>query len=93
MKTSKELQDEITELTAKWYELVGSDHHKDRDCHWYITGKWSYGSPVKYAVEHHGYVWDDVYSEFNTYSEACVFLIRLLNDAIFKTKKEREEME
>ena len=28
--------EEITKLTDEWYFLIGKDHHKDRDCHWYI---------------------------------------------------------
>ena len=36
-------EEEITKLTELWYEIVGNDHHKDRDCHWYINKVWSYG--------------------------------------------------
>jgi hypothetical protein len=33
--------EEITKLTNEWYFLIGKDHHKDRDCHWYVENKWS----------------------------------------------------
>ena len=33
---------EITKLTDEWYFLIGKDHCKDRDFHWYVETKWSY---------------------------------------------------
>lgn len=50
------LEEEITMLTAKWYKYVGFDHHKDRDCHWYIEKVWSYGEDPYYYAYHKGYV-------------------------------------
>jgi len=50
------LEQEITTLTAKWYKYVGFDHHKDRDCHWYIQKVWSYGEEPYYYAYHEGYV-------------------------------------
>lgn len=50
------LEEEITELTTKWYRYVGLDHHKDRDCHWYIQKVWSYGEEPYYYAYHYGYV-------------------------------------
>jgi hypothetical protein len=50
------LEEEITALTAKWYKYVNIDHHKDRDCHWYIQKMWSYGDEPYYQAFHHGYV-------------------------------------
>jgi len=32
----------ITNLTNEWYQLISRDHHKDRDCHFYINTVWSY---------------------------------------------------
>ena len=49
---------EILKLTSLWYEYVGMDHHKDRDCHWYINKVWSYGDVPYYRIEHHGYIYD-----------------------------------
>jgi hypothetical protein len=53
------LDDEITALTEKWCRYVGLDHHKDRDCHFYIEKRWSYGDPPKYRAQHYGYVAKD----------------------------------
>lgn len=89
MMSTQELQNKITELTSQWYSLIGGDHHKDRDCHWYINSVWSYGEPVKYRVEHYGYILDDISEDFNTYREACLFMIEELNAAI-KREKEQE---
>ena len=52
------LQEEITELTAKWFKYVNLDHHKDRDCHWYITKTYSYGEEPYYEAHHSGYILD-----------------------------------
>lgn len=52
------LEEEITALTAKWYKYVNLDHHKDRDCHWYIQKVWSYGQEPYYEAHHYGYILD-----------------------------------
>lgn len=53
------LEEEITVLTDKWYKYVNLDHHKDKDCHWYIEKRWSYGDEPYYQAFHHGYIADD----------------------------------
>lgn len=82
--------EDITKLTDEWYSLIGKDAHKDKDCHWYIETKWSYGQPPKYFVQHWGYILDDIEEEFGSYDEA---LIGLKNILIKKIKEEREWME
>jgi hypothetical protein len=52
------LDEEITVLTQKWYKYVNLDHHKDRDCHWYITKTYSYGDEAYYEAHHSGYILD-----------------------------------
>lgn len=52
------LQEEVINLTAKWYKYVNLDHHKDRDCHWYITKTYSYGQEPYYEAHHSGYIID-----------------------------------
>lgn len=47
--------DQITELCRRWYNYVGLDHHKDRDCHFYVEKKWSYGEEPVYSAHHSGY--------------------------------------
>lgn len=79
--------EEITELTENWYKLIGAGHHKDRDCHWYIETKWSYGYPPKYIVQHYGYVLDRIEEEFETYDKALEFLKETLLKEIEEYKK------
>ena len=66
---------EIVRLTRLWYEAVSRDYHKDRDCHWYITTKYSYGEQPTFAGSHPGYIgprW--VGEERTTYAEALADL-------------------
>ena len=78
------LIEEITKLTEEWYKLIGGDHHKDRDCHWYIEVKWSYGNPPKYIVMHYGYILKTIKDEYSTYEEA---LKGLKDTMIFQIKQ------
>jgi len=73
---------ELTKLTGYWYELM-IDHHKDRDCHWYIVEKHSYGEPPVWYAQHYGYILDEIYSpDFPTYEGAANWLINRLKRAI-----------
>ena len=77
--------DRITNLTEQWYKLIGKDSHKDRDCHFYIQTKWSYGNPPKYCVLHYGYIIHDFDGEeYDTYEEAqdglILFLQKIIED-------------
>lgn len=83
--------EEITKLTEEWYRLIGSDHHKDRDCHWYIETKWSYGYPPVYTVQHHGYIIDRIEEECDSYEIALIFLRDTLKKEIEDEKKSQEE--
>jgi hypothetical protein len=83
--------EEITKLTAEWYHLIGSDHHKDRDCHWYINTKWSYGRAPVYVVEHYGYILDHFDGQCDTYEEALRILKLKLEDAIAEEKQYQEQ--
>ncbi len=75
--------DYITKLTYQWYDLIARDHHKDKDCHFYIETKWSYGQPPKYWVRHYGYImYNFEGEEYNTYEEALDGLISFLEKAI-----------
>ena len=49
---------EVTALAAEYYEVVQGDIHKDRDCHWRIVERWSYGEHAGWFVEHDGYLAD-----------------------------------
>ena len=80
-------EEEITKLTELWFNIVGNDHHKDKDCHWYINKVWSYGDKPYYRVEHYGYVLDDIAKDFATSKEAHQFLMKTLIRNINKEYK------
>lgn len=62
---------EIVRLSRLWCEAISLDHHKDRDCHWYITTKYSYGEQPTFAASHHGYIGPRFQGEERTtYAEA-----------------------
>ncbi|HET7445382.1 MAG TPA: hypothetical protein VFJ57_12050 [Solirubrobacterales bacterium] len=77
---------EIAELITRHFEAVGSDCHKDCDCHWYITERWSYGEHTGWVVEHGGRCYDGLEhgedGPFPTREEAEVVLIDHLLAAI-----------
>jgi hypothetical protein len=82
-----EIIQEITELTDEWYHLIGKDHHKDRDCHWYIETKWSYGYAPIYTVTHQGYILHDLEDiECSSYEEALKTLKNVLIEKIQEEK-------
>jgi hypothetical protein len=85
MTTKSELddiRDEIVRLTGIWMEYVGYDHHKDRDCHWFIKETYSYGEPPVWIVEHYGYIGAEVDIECATYEAALRALRRALKQEI-----------
>jgi hypothetical protein len=67
-----------TELTQEWYKLIGGDHHKDRDCHFYIEATFSYGDPPIYRLTHNGYLSERIKEEYHDYESAIDGLINLL---------------
>lgn len=48
----------LAALLAEHYAALAGDVRKDRDGHWQISCRWSYGEPVGWFVEHDGYVYD-----------------------------------
>jgi hypothetical protein len=85
--STKELQEQITKLTCEWYDIIKTDHHKDRDCHWNISVRWSYGDEPAFVIEHHGYILDHIEQSYPSYRSACFGLISMLEKFI------REEVE
>jgi len=73
---------QITKLTEQWRSLTGKDHCKDRDFHWYVETKWSYGQSPKYNVQHWGYILGDIIEECDSYDEALVKLKEVLTKEI-----------
>jgi hypothetical protein len=74
--------EDITELTEDWYKLIGPDHHKDRDCHWYIETKWSYGQSPTYCIHHYGYILDEINETWSSYELAMSRLKEILTEEI-----------
>jgi hypothetical protein len=86
--------EEITKLTDEWRSLSAKGHCKDRDFHWYIETKWSYGQPPKYIVQHHGYILHDFEEiECSSYEEASIVLRDTLKEKIEEEKKLQKENE
>ena len=82
----KTIIEEITELTEEWYTLIGPDHHKDRDCHWCIETKWSYGKPPIYIMQHYGYIISELKETWKTYELALERLKEILTEEIKQYK-------
>jgi hypothetical protein len=90
------LEEEIVELTAKWYKYVNMDHHKDRDCHWYITKTYSYGQEPYWEASHYGYRSDRWYSPKCGTEEMAETLLRdrlkkLVEEAIWYLKRDIDD--
>jgi hypothetical protein len=73
----------IEKLVSLWYQCL-VDHHKDKDCHWYIGCRYSYSGEKKYYVNHEGYLLGFIWENFNSYEDAEKFLIQTLKEAIKK---------
>jgi hypothetical protein len=90
------LTNEITRLSDIWCRFVGGDHHKDRDCHFYITKHWSYGDVPYYKASHYGYIADclegtNCTTEQEAAEELLNFLRFQIHDAIKWTTKNLED--
>lgn len=78
----------IIQLTKFWYDYVTKDHHKDRDCHWYVEVDYAYGDKPKYTAYHSGYIADHLVGSYrDTFEEAQADLLNLIKQAI---EEERE---
>ena len=84
------ISEQITELSDKWYRLISSDHHKDRDCHWYVETAYSYGNPPVYTAYINGYLFSDQGEERKSYGIAELDLLNMIKDAI-KDRKEHAD--
>ena len=90
-KAKKENQERILKLTELWYEYLNKDHHKAKNCYWYIEQTWSHGNLPYYAVLHYGYVYEMPKKLFGkkyyTYEDAEKALIKLILSAFRKEIK------
>jgi hypothetical protein len=93
----------LTELTAEYYALIGGDHHKDNDCHFYIKKIYSYSDEPCWQFLHYGYCWsvenffqdevgypNDKFPKRQTEQEAEQDMRNFLEWAIKKEKELRE---
>ena len=69
--------------TKVYCELVSIDHHKDKDMHFEVIRKFSYGREPYYYIWHNGYISDmesEVHDlEFQTQQEAEQALVEWLH--------------
>lgn len=75
-------QDKITEFASEYHKLIAGDHHKDKDCHWSIETRWSYGQEPKFIVRHRGYLFHDVDAICDSYAGALAVLRDELKTAV-----------
>ena len=55
---------ELTKLVAEYYVALAGDVRKDRDAHWQLAERWSYGEQVGWFVEHDGYAYDGLEGDY-----------------------------
>ena len=72
----------ISELLKLWYDLIGQDHHKDRDCHFFIERDYCTYGELFWTVRHDGYILKDYTEEFPTFQKAQQGLIDFLIEKI-----------
>lgn len=68
----------IERLLKLWYELIGGDHHKDRDCWFFIEREYCTYKAPEWSVRHHGYILKDYTESFPTLEKAQEGLIEFL---------------
>jgi hypothetical protein len=76
------ISEKIVDLTAKWFRYIGPTHHKDRDCHWYIETKYSYGRPPVYSAYINGYLFSDQREDRDNFPQAEKDLLDMIKEAI-----------
>ena len=68
----------VQDALALWYEVIAEDHHKDRDCHFYIEREYSTYRPGGWCAYHNGYILKDYREEFPTFEQALQGLLTFL---------------
>ena len=89
----EDLDNSIHQLASEYQCLVAGDHHKDRDCHWSITRRWSYGEDDGWIVRHDGYCYKEVEVFCESYREAQETLIDHLTLAIAEFNEMKQELD
>lgn len=72
----------IKEALRLWYDLIGNDHHKDRDCHFYIEKNYSTYNESTWTVYHNGYILKDFNKSFDSFGLAVKGLLEFLLENI-----------
>lgn len=78
----KAVTNRITELADEYHRLIAGDHHKERDCHWSIETRWSYGNAPVYIVQHSGYLHHTDTAKFDSYDAALAYLREEIKEAL-----------
>lgn len=78
-----DMDKDIIELTSKWYEYVGTNHHKDRDCHFIVTVDYAYGDKPTFEIDHYGYVGNEFHLTAQSYGEALKKLYTNIQKMIY----------
>lgn len=77
------LEEKIVKLTSLWYEYVNLDHHKTKDCYWYIEKFYAFGEPAKYRAYHNGYILNSWTSpDCETEEDAMMWLCNKLENEV-----------
>lgn len=86
-------EQQVKDLCLKYYQVISPDHHKDRDCHFFIRKRWSYGQWPTYEIEHDGYLMDqqpEHLEQYATYEAARDGMIAMLSRAISSETQRRD---
>lgn len=73
----------LEDLISFWMSLL-TDHHKDRDCHFYITHDFQYHTGLKLTVGHYGYIAESWDIEVKDMDEAYAVMERMLHKQILE---------
>lgn len=83
------MKKEFIEATERWYREVNKDHHKDRDCHWYVGVEkdYAYGDDAEtqcWFVKHNGYIIDEFYQFGESEDEVMKKAVEFIDKEIKK---------
>jgi hypothetical protein len=68
----------IERLLKLWYSIIGGDHHKDRDCWFFIERDYCTYQKSSWSVRHAGYILGEYNESFETFVKAQEGLIEFL---------------
>jgi hypothetical protein len=76
------MEKNVHRLTEIWYSLISWNHHKDRDCHFYITVDFcAHRQGPVWSANHYGYL-KEFDQDCATYTEALAVLRLNLKEII-----------